>query len=148
MASIKITYTICHCPKCGKKLFKDVAGSISIGSPLMKCRKCGTISRTRMRTEWYNYPNKKYIYIIPLIIVAIFALTGFALGYFVFEEAVLWGIYMTVLGLIVGICMFANYAVKILLSKRRMRKADYLQMLLSAGEITPNDFLYFFSKIQ
>ncbi len=148
MASVKIPYIVCNCPKCGKRLTKETAGSISIGSPLKKCKKCGTVSKLPMRSEWYNYPQKRNVIIIPLLFPIVAALAGIFVSVYMDEDIALWTLVATFIGLIVGLCIFANYGIKILLSKKRMKKLDYLQELLFAGELTTEEFNDFCSKIQ
>lgn len=142
-----VNYIISTCPKCGKRLFKDMQGSITIGSPLVKCHKCGTVSKTSMRKEWYNYPNKKVVYILPLLLLILFPIVGAVIGYSVFDDVELWSILCGIIGLIAAICSFANYAVRIFLSKKRMKNKEYLEQLFLAEELTPQEFVDFCSKI-
>lgn len=135
MASIKVKYVVQSCPKCGKKLLEQQAGTKTIGSPLITCKKCDTTYRTDLRVEWYKYEPKWSILIAPLLIPVALLLAGTILG----EPAV--GIFAAIIGLFFSLFLCGKDLFRVLQSKKRMKDRDYLQKLLVFGIIGPEEYL-------
>ena len=138
MADVKMAYAVQNCPKCGKKLLKVPAGGPIIGSPLLKCKRCGSIYKTDLRAEWYAYPWKKTLWIIPPLLIGGMLLFGVLFGLVIDDIAI--GVASSILGIVIGLCVVGREIVRMLLSKRRMRNPQYLAQLLEHGVITQSEY--------
>ena len=134
MAHITMTYAVQSCPHCKIKLLKVAAGSQIIGSPLLKCKKCGNTYKTNLRVEWYKYPQKWTLVGLPVIITASMLLVGFLMG----EPAI--GVMAAIFGLIMGLGFTIKDLIRMASSKKRMRSAAYLNQLLQYNAISPEDY--------
>ena len=132
------------CPQCGTQLLSfatALTGGVEIGSPLIVCPKCGKTSYTKMRREWYNYPNKDLLFFIPLVMaVGIYAIAGSEFGPL---GKVMGAI---VLAISVGCGIFE--AISIAKSKRRMRDPEYLSELLRWQIIRQEEYEAFMRDAQ
>ena len=137
MAHIKINETVMSCPKCGKKLLKVTTGSVLIGSPLIDCKKCGITYRTDLRTEWYKYPSKKAIFLIPALIPVVMLLVGMFMG----DPAI--GVMAALFGVVFSVCYLAKDLIRIHQSKKRMRNKEYLHRLLMEQIISVDEYALF-----
>lgn len=137
MAHIKVYETVMSCPKCGKKLLKVTTGSVLIGSPLIDCKKCGITYKTDLRVEWYKYPTKKIIFVLPALIPIMLLLVGIFMG----DPAI--GIMAALFGVVFSVCFLAKDLIRIYQSKKRMRNQEYLQRLLMAGMISLDEYTRF-----
>jgi len=116
-----------NCHGCGTKLISaaggGLTGGVEIGSPLVVCPRCGKKSYTRMRTEWYNYPNKDLLwFILPV--------TALGLGVIIWNENGLPDILLGAAVAAIALGFGAAEWVRIAKSKRRMRDPEYLAELL------------------
>ena len=137
MAHIKIKETILSCPNCGRKLLKVPTGGILIGSPFVTCKKCGTTCRTDLRVEWYKYPAKKSVFVIPVLIPVAMLLTGIFMG----DAAI--GIMAALFGAVFGLCWLSKDLFRIFRSRKRMQDKEYLQRLLANQLISIDDYARF-----
>ena len=137
MAHITINETVQSCPICGKKLLRVVTGGVLIGSPLITCKKCGTTCRTDLRVEWYKYPAKKGIFIIPALIPVAMLLVCMLMG----DPA--GGVMGALFGGVFSICFLTKDVIRILRSKKRMRSKEYLQRLLIAQILSTDEYIQF-----
>lgn len=134
MAHYTVNYRVQSCPKCGKKLLKVQSGLVKIGSPFLDCKKCGITYVTPLRVEWYKYPTKWAIFVLPLIITAIMFVVGTIM------ENLVMGIACGVFGLIFGICFVMPDVFRIFQSMKRMHNPDYVKRLLLAQLISYEEY--------
>ena len=134
MASMNVTYKIQSCSRCGKQLFKAPAGSVSLGSPLLTCKRCGISYVTDMRKEWVDYPVKGVFLLLPLIFPLIGLITSLIVG----DEVI--GVITILFSSAIGLCYFLVHLIQVLASKKRMKDSDYLTKLLSMGAISDADY--------
>ena len=134
MATIKTTYIIQSCPRCGKKLLKVAAGATLIGSPLITCKGCGRTYKTDLRQEWYDYERKAMVFVVPAILPIIMLIVGAVM------ENLALGVMAAIFGLIISLCFIAKDVYRIIMSKRRMRDAKYLEQLLQYNAITQREY--------
>ncbi len=140
MATIKTTYMIQSCPRCGKRLLKVAAGSTLIGSPLITCKGCGKTYKTSLREEWYEYEHKATIFIVPAIIPIGMLVVGMFMG----EPAI--GVMAAIFGLIIALCFLIKDGIRIIMSLRRMKDAAYLDQLLQYDAISQREYEAFKQK--
>lgn len=142
MASVKIPYVRQSCPKCGKKLLEVPASTTVIGSPLITCKKCKTVSHTRLRVEWYKYQPKWMVFCLPLMLFAGGIVTGALMG----DLAI--GIFAGILCGMIGLFISGKDIVRMILSKKRMRDINYLRQLLLINELSLDEYNEFSAKIK
>lgn len=142
MASVKINYTVQSCPKCDKKLLKVMTGTVLVGSPLITCKKCGDTYRTDLRVEWYKYPNKMTLFLVPLLIPVGLLLTGT-----IMEDLVI-GIMAAILGIFISLSLVIPELIRVFRSKKRMKDKAYLQRLLLAKEISMDEYEEFTANLK
>lgn len=140
MATVKTTTLVQSCKTCGKTIMKGSTVGSKIGSPLITCKHCKTRQYTPMRSEWYNYEAKILVWIWPVMLPIIGLIAGWLMG------KLLIGLIVAAVMLIVGLCISSVNIVKALLSKKRMKKAVYLQELLQFDAITNEDYYRFLEK--
>lgn len=140
MATIKTTYMIQSCPRCGRKLLKAPAGSTLIGSPLITCKGCSRTYKTSLRNEWYEYDHKATIFIVPAILPIIMLVVGMFIG----EPAI--GVMAAIFGLIIALCFLIKDGIRIIMSLRRMKNTAYLNQLLQYGAISQQEYENFKQK--
>lgn len=133
MAKIGIHYTVQSCSRCGKRLLKVESGSL-----LLICNKCGITYRTNLREEWYQYQPKRLIFRWSVILSLVFMMAGCSGAGNVY--GLLAG---AVFGILIGLCISTVDFVRILLSKRRMRRAEYLRKLLDYQAISWSEYEQF-----
>lgn len=134
MATVKVTYVVQSCPRCGTKLLKVPAGGQIIGSPLITCKKCNNTYRTDLRVEWYQYKQKWLVFALPLILAA------FLLVFCMLMADVETGVLGAILGFVVGLCISGRDIVRMIRSKLRMRKPEYLKQLAEYGVISEEEY--------
>jgi len=125
-----------NCPECGKQLISVTTVMDDLGSPLIVCPMCGKTSYTRLRREWYNYPDKDVLWLF-LLVLAI-GIGAMIEGHFD-PESLLFGGLMVLFVLVFGLVA----AVRIVKSKRRMRDPEYLAELLRWQIIRQEEYEYF-----
>ena len=134
MATIKTTYIIQSCPRCGKKLLKVAAGAVLIGSPLITCKGCGRTYKTDLRQEWYDYERKAMVFVVPAILPIIMLIVGTVM------ENLALAVMAAIFGLIISLCFIGKDVYRIIMSKRRMRDVKYLDQLLQYNAITQREY--------
>ena len=132
------------CPACGTRLLETaggLTGGVEIGSPLIVCSKCSKTSYTRLRREWYNYPNKDLLWLIPLV-------AAVGIGILVTNEYGPLGILLGggIIAFAVG--SGALEAKRIAQSKRRMREPEYLAKLLRWQILRQEEYDEFMRRTQ
>ena len=133
---IRVTYTVQSCPRCGKRLLKQDATIIKIGSPLLHCRKCKQYYKTNMRQEWYQIKNKKWhIFQIPVLLMPVFGLA------MLFTSKHILGLLVGALGgFIIGMILRIPEMFRLIGSMIRMRDPKYLRLLRDHGIISSDDY--------
>lgn len=134
MATIKTTYIVQSCPRCGKQLLKVAAGATLIGSPLITCKGCGQTYKTNLREEWYEYEHKAMVFILPAVLPVIMLVVG------AFMEGMAIAVMAAIVGLIIGVCICMKDVIRIIKSTRRMRDMKYLDQLLQYNAITQREY--------
>lgn len=138
MATIKTTTYILSCPRCRTQLI-SLSGR-TIGSPLLTCYHCGNVAKTDLRSEWYNYPGKMQVCLLPWALPVISLIVGS------FSGNIALGALCASITLIFSLILSIRYAIQIVASINRMRDAAYLNRLLRYGAITAEDHEYFMRK--
>ena len=133
---IRVTYTVQSCPKCGKRLLRQDASTVRIGSPLLHCRRCDRYYRTDMRQEWCHMGGKAWYFLRwPVLLAIIF---GIAM---VFTAKHILGLFAGALGGIVfGLVFCIPDLFRLIASVRRMRNPNYLRRLRDHGVISSDEY--------
>ena len=131
-----MTYIVQSCPRCGKRLLKVAAGSVEIGSPLLKCKQCDATYTTDYRKEWVDYPHKTMVFTLPFLLPAV----GFFVSIFMGKGNTALAVMTAGFLFVIGLGFFIKDFIKILASKKRMKDPDYLMELLSKGVIGENQY--------
>ena len=133
---IRITYTVQSCPRCGKRLLRQDAGTIRIGSPLLHCRKCDQYYRTNMRQEWCHMQGKAWHFLRwPVLLAILFGIS------MTFTAKHILGLLAGALGGIVfGLVFCIPDLCRLVSSLVRMRNPDHLRRLRDHGIISPDEY--------
>lgn len=134
MPSVRVNYTVQSCPRCGKKLLEQQAGTKVIGSPLITCKTCNVTYTTALRVEWYQYEPKWPVLFMPLVIPAI-ALVACT----IFGQPVV-GVVIALIALGYSLLFGGKDWFRILQSKKRMQNPNYLQQLLRYNVISYEEY--------
>ena len=151
MASVKMYYTTLSCSKCGRQLFKAASGSKSIGNPLLICERCKIISRNPMLDEWYNYPHKASVILLPVLMPVLMGIIMPLLTYIMDDSGLdprLMAIIGVVLGFIVALCLSISNLVAIIKSNKRMKNPEHLVKLMLTNIITEREHKELLEKAQ
>lgn len=140
--SVPVRVQIQTCPQCKTELVRVPMGG-ALGSPLVRCEKCGRVYRTILRSEWYNFSSKWKAWLAPLLFFCIPA----ALGMTMWDTDIRLGLMMAGLGLFMALINGIPWLKAISASKKRMRDPEYLKQLLQYNAISRENYDKFMSKI-
>ena len=130
-----------NCPKCGKQLISVSTLMIELGSPLIVCPRCGKTNYTKLRREWYNYPDKDVLWLIPLVL-------AIGIGGLIDYEFETPGLLVCVPIILLAIIFGGVMMVRIAGSKKRMRDPEYLAELLRWRIIRQEEYEEFMRNAQ